>query len=395
MSGVRRPRARRPAGPRPRDRRAGCAAGCPAVAEQTVEAVIAEVPGYAGALSGEMRANIERAVQMALGGFLRLAEQARGRRPRHPAAARARGRVRARPRRGARRPHDGRAARGVPGRRPGRLAGAVRRRWSTRACPRRPSREFAELVFAYIDELSAASVAGHADELATTGRVRELLPRAARPATARAARPHDVLADAAERAGWDPPADADRRPAAGGAGPPGARRARRADAAGCPATSRAPTTRRSLLVPDAAGRAGRGCCGAARARRGRRARPPLDRRRRVGAPGAARAGADRAPQRPRGRGHRGRTSRPLLISADAEALADLRAPGARAAGGARAERRRAARRDAALLAAAPGPPRRRRRRALRAPADGPLPDDAAARAVRRPLAATRRRSSSS
>ena len=32
---------------------------------------------------------------------------------------------------------------------------------------------FAELVFAYIDELSAASVAGHTDELATTGRVRQ------------------------------------------------------------------------------------------------------------------------------------------------------------------------------------------------------------------------------
>ena len=32
---------------------------------------------------------------------------------------------------------------------------------------------FAELVFAYIDELSAASVAGHGDEMATTGRVRE------------------------------------------------------------------------------------------------------------------------------------------------------------------------------------------------------------------------------
>src|SRR3712207_9547653 len=32
---------------------------------------------------------------------------------------------------------------------------------------------FAELVFAYIDELSASSAAGHADELATSGRVRQ------------------------------------------------------------------------------------------------------------------------------------------------------------------------------------------------------------------------------
>ena len=33
--------------------------------------------------------------------------------------------------------------------------------------------QFAELVFAYIDELSAASVAGHADELATAERSQE------------------------------------------------------------------------------------------------------------------------------------------------------------------------------------------------------------------------------
>src|SRR5207237_288891 len=32
--------------------------------------------------------------------------------------------------------------------------------------------EFAELMFAYIDELSAASVAGHSDELVSAGRVR-------------------------------------------------------------------------------------------------------------------------------------------------------------------------------------------------------------------------------
>ena len=32
---------------------------------------------------------------------------------------------------------------------------------------------FAELVFAYIDELSAASAAGHTDELESTGRLRQ------------------------------------------------------------------------------------------------------------------------------------------------------------------------------------------------------------------------------
>jgi hypothetical protein len=64
-------------------------------------------------------------------------------------------------------------------------------------------REFAELVFAYIDELSASSVAGHADESATTGRVRELyLERLGQRLLEGA--PESVLADAAERAGWDP-----------------------------------------------------------------------------------------------------------------------------------------------------------------------------------------------
>jgi len=59
-------------------------------------------------------------------------------------------------------------------------------------------------VFAYIDELSAASVAGHTDELATTGRVRQrLLERVARHLLT-GSPPEAVLA-AAERAGWEPP----------------------------------------------------------------------------------------------------------------------------------------------------------------------------------------------
>ena len=64
--------------------------------------------------------------------------------------------------------------------------------------------EFAELLFAYIDELSAASVAGYNDELNTSGRVREryrerLGQRLLTGATA------DVLTAAAERAEWNPP----------------------------------------------------------------------------------------------------------------------------------------------------------------------------------------------
>jgi hypothetical protein len=63
---------------------------------------------------------------------------------------------------------------------------------------------FAELVFAYIDELSAASVAGHADELATTGRVRQRLLERLAAHLLDGSSPDTVQA-AAERAGWEPP----------------------------------------------------------------------------------------------------------------------------------------------------------------------------------------------
>src|SRR5438132_14337147 len=46
----------------------------PQVAQVTVESVIAEVPSYKTALTGSMRDNIERAVEIALGTFLRLVE---------------------------------------------------------------------------------------------------------------------------------------------------------------------------------------------------------------------------------------------------------------------------------------------------------------------------------
>jgi hypothetical protein len=175
----------------------------PAVAEQTVLAVIAEVPSYAGALSGDMRVNIERAVQMALGGFVRLAENTRDADPRTPlepalAAAYELGRGEAR---------DGRtmdallAAYRVGARVAWRELSSV---MVDEGLPAGAVAEFAELVFAYIDGLSAASVAGHGDERATTGRVRErYLERLGQRLLEGA--PTDELAAAAERAGWDPP----------------------------------------------------------------------------------------------------------------------------------------------------------------------------------------------
>lgn len=63
---------------------------------------------------------------------------------------------------------------------------------------------FAQMVFAYIDELSGASVQGHRDELARSDRVRrELLERLA--AGVLAGEPATELLLRAQRAGWSPP----------------------------------------------------------------------------------------------------------------------------------------------------------------------------------------------
>ena len=175
----------------------------PRVAEQTVEAITAEVPGYAGALTGEMRDNIELAVQMALGAFLRLAEQAQDADPSTPLqpaieGAYALGRGEAR---------SGRAMDALLGAyRVGarvawrELSGAV----VGMGLPATTVARFAELVFAYIDQLSAASVAGHTDELATTGRVRERYLERLGHDLLTGASP-EVLAASAERTDWAPP----------------------------------------------------------------------------------------------------------------------------------------------------------------------------------------------
>ncbi len=173
------------------------------MAEHTVLAVVDEVPGYSGWLSGEMRVNIEQAVQMALGGFVRLAEKERGSDPRIPlqpalAGAYELGRGEAR---------NGRtmdallAAYRVGARVAWRELSSV---MVGEGLPAGTVAEFAELVFAYIDELSAASVAGHADERATTGRVRELYLERLGKLLLEGAAP-ELLTEAAERAGWDPP----------------------------------------------------------------------------------------------------------------------------------------------------------------------------------------------
>ncbi|HEX3930171.1 MAG TPA: helix-turn-helix domain-containing protein [Nocardioides sp.] len=175
----------------------------PEVATHTIAAITDEVPSYAGAFGGRMGDNVENAVQMALAGFLRLA--ARGRvadqaQPLSPAL-------------------EGAYALGRGEARSGRSADALlsayrvgaRVAWRELAetavaagVPADVLADFAELVFAYIDELSAASVAGHADELETSGRVRQgYLDRLAFGILR--GDPADALVAAAERADWPPP----------------------------------------------------------------------------------------------------------------------------------------------------------------------------------------------
>ena len=73
-----------------------------------------------------------------------------------------------------------------------------------RGLPAQVVARFAELTFAYIDELSAASVSGHSDELATAGRVRQrhldLLGR-----QLLSGEDPDILRASAETAAWPAP----------------------------------------------------------------------------------------------------------------------------------------------------------------------------------------------
>ena len=172
----------------------------PQVAERTVAGVTAEVPAYSDAFSGEMGATIQGAVQMALAAFLRLATR--------PGDGTALGPAR-----------EGAYALGRGEARSGRTVDALlaayrvgaRVAWREMSATAVESglaattiAQFAELVFAYIDDLSAASVAGHSDELATSGRVRQhYLERLGQALLAGASA--EELSRRAERADWTPP----------------------------------------------------------------------------------------------------------------------------------------------------------------------------------------------
>lgn len=166
-------------------------------------AVTVEVPSYADAFSGRMGQRIESAVQMALGAFLQLATRSQDSDPRPPLTPAL----------------DGAYELGRGEARQGRsmdaLLAAYRvgarvawREFSRTAVegglPPQTIARFAELVFAYIDELSAASVSGHADELASSDRERRRgLDRLGQQLLAGA--PTETLLASADLVGWVPP----------------------------------------------------------------------------------------------------------------------------------------------------------------------------------------------
>ena len=175
----------------------------PAVAEHTVAAVTVEVPTYADAFSGRMGQRIESAVQMALGAFLQLAARPHDADPGptlSPALEDAYELGRG----------EARQGRSIDALLSAYRVGA-RVAWRElsetavdRGLPPLMIARFAELVFAFIDELSAASVSGHADELASSDRERRRhLDRLAQHLLAGA--PTETLQASAERAEWHPP----------------------------------------------------------------------------------------------------------------------------------------------------------------------------------------------
>ena len=175
----------------------------PAVADDVVVQIIREVPAYEDAFGGPMGETIRGAVQVALGGFLSLISDRRGPDALAPRASAV----------------DGAYQLGRGEVRSGRTTDALlsayrigaRVSWqhlSAKAVDQGLSpatmASFAELVFAYIDELSAASVAGHGDESASEGRIRQrMTERLARNLLAGA--PEATVLASAERAEWAVP----------------------------------------------------------------------------------------------------------------------------------------------------------------------------------------------
>jgi hypothetical protein len=180
----------------------GMRAELPRVAEDVIAAVIADVPAYSEAFRGSMGRNIETAVALALTGFLdSLGEP-------EPSADRSQQVLNAAFRLGEGEARSGRSMDA--------LAAAYRigthRAWDLLSAiavdaglPAGDIARFAGLVFDFLDQLSAVSVAGHAAQLAQDDRLRERHRTALAHALV-AGQPEDQLVEVAERADWQPPA---------------------------------------------------------------------------------------------------------------------------------------------------------------------------------------------
>jgi hypothetical protein len=170
-------------------------------AERTVAAVVSEVPEYAGAFDGEYRTGLEGAVRMALGGFVSVLANVGGEVGSPQGALR-----------GAYALGRGEA---LAGRSVDSLLAAyrvgTRVHWQDLSrtaiehdVPAPAVADLAAMMFAYNDELSAASVAGHADQIAAAGRLLDLQrERLARGLLA--GEPADTLTARARRANWTAP----------------------------------------------------------------------------------------------------------------------------------------------------------------------------------------------
>lgn len=174
----------------------------PQVADAAVAAIIAEVPTYAGALSGPMGQVIRDAVVLALGGFVQLG--ARGdRRSDRPAAASMEGAYQL----GRGEARSGRSMEALL------AAYRVGSRVSWRQMAVGLVRAgvdaatvaaYAELVFAYMDQLSDQSATGHRDETNESGRARQrLLDQLARALLE--GQSSEAVEALAARAQWEPP----------------------------------------------------------------------------------------------------------------------------------------------------------------------------------------------
>ncbi len=174
----------------------------PRLGEKVVETIMTEVPAYSAAFQGRMGKTIQAAVTLSLSGFLDMANSPGGEASRAAAQVRAgafelgRGEARA-----------GRSMDALSS--AYRIGTAVSWRDMSRVAVAHgldadDLATFAAAVFDFLDQLSGESLAGHAEELARTGRLRE------RQLTELAValiggREDERLAQLAERAEWTPP----------------------------------------------------------------------------------------------------------------------------------------------------------------------------------------------